>query len=418
MKMRLVVAVAAAAIVALPGGVAAAKPAAGNSAVVRAWNDIAVATLVTAAKPPADQILHLAYVQAAVYDAVVAIDHRGPQYRLQLHAPRGASPDAAVAAAAHGILVAYFPGQAAALDAAYASSLATIADGPAKTDGIAVGEAAAAGIWALRAGDGLNGPTTTPPPPGPGVWQPTPPATQGIDSWFGAVRPFLLDSAARFAPPGPPSPTSDEWAAAYEETRQYGSAISTVRTPAQTEAARFWSAPPIPQQQAAVRDLAARRGLDQHETATLLAINAMAGTDAMITCFAAKYTYNFWRPFTAIPAGDTDGNPATLADPSWTPLIATPNHPEYPSAHGCTTAGALATVLTSFLGTNHIDFDVVSTITGTTHHFATADQLADEVGNARIWGGIHWRFSTADGTTLGQNVARYDFRHFTEDDCS
>ena len=176
----------------------------------------------------------------------------------------------------------------------------------------------------------------------------------------------------------------------------------------------FWAAPPVTQQQSSLRDLTVRRHLDQHDTATLFALNSMAVADSSITCFAAKYAEEFWRPFTAIPAADTDNNPATVADPTWVPLLATPNHPEYPSAHGCATAGALATVLTSFLHTQRIDLDVQATVGGAvvTHHFATARQLADEVANARVWGGIHWRFSTTDGTTIGQRVARYDFDHF------
>jgi hypothetical protein len=406
--------------VVLPGGVATAhrdRPS-GDPEVVRTWNALTVSTLATAGKPPPEQFVYLSYVHAAVYDAVVAIDHGGPQYLLRLRAPQDASADAAVAAAAHGVLVAYFPTQAPTLDAAYAISLAAIADGPAKTDGITVGDQAAAGIVALRAGDGLNGPTIAPLPPGPGVWQPTPPNTQGLDSWLGNVKPFLLDSVASYAPPAPPALTSAEWARDYNETRLYGSATSTVRTPAQTETARFWAAPPIPQQQTALRNLTVQRRLDLHETARLFAINSMAAADSSIVCFAAKYQHEFWRPFTAIPAGDSDNNPATMADPTWVPLLVTPNHPEFPSAHGCATAGALATVLTSFLGTDRINFDVSATVTGTTvtHHFATARQLADEVANARVWGGIHWRFSTSDGTTIGQHVARYDLQHFPHDE--
>ena len=142
----------------------------------------------------------------------------------------------------------------------------------------------------------------------------------------------------------------------------------------------------------------------------------MADTDSLIVCFRSKYADEFWRPFTAIPAGDTDGNPATVADPSWVPLLLTPDHPEYPSAHSCGTAGALATVLTAFLHTDRIDLDVASSVTGTTHHFATAQELSDEVANARVWGGIHWRTSTEDGTTIGRRVARYDLRQFPGQD--
>ena len=201
-RLTLLAGIALTTTLAVPAGSAAAHQGdhGGDPEVVRGWNALTVSTLTVAGKPPPESFVYLSYVHSAIYDAVVAIDHRAPQYRLHLKAPRHASADAAVAAAAHGVLVTYFPAQAATLDAAYASSLAAIADGPAKTDGILVGVEAAAGILALRADDGLNGPTIAPLPPGPGIWQPTPPATQGIESWLGKVRPFLLDSATRYAP--------------------------------------------------------------------------------------------------------------------------------------------------------------------------------------------------------------------------
>jgi hypothetical protein len=386
-----------------------------DPAVVRNWNATAVSTVVAAGKPPADQLLYLSYVHAAVYDAVAATTGRGDQYRLHLEADDESSPAAAAAAAAHRVLVNYFPAQATTLDASYQTSLTAIADNKAKTRGVAVGEQAAAGIIALRTGDGRDGPITPPPPKGPGNWEPTPPNTVGISSWFGNVTPFFLRSGDQFRPGGPPALTSSAWAQAYDETRLYGAVNSTVRTPAQTEVARFWSDPPEVQNQRALRNHAVRHNLDIFRTARLFALVDMTATDALIGCWDAKYHYEFWRPFTAIPAAGTDGNPATVPDPTWKPLLATPNHPEYPSAHSCGTT-ALADTLAAFFHTSTINFDMDSTVTGTTHHFSTVAQMVTEMANARVWGGIHWRFSTVDGTALGRNVARWAVEHFPDNE--
>jgi hypothetical protein len=227
----------------------------------------------------------------------------------------------------------------------------------------------------------------------------------GVSSWLDGVRPFVLRSAAQFRPAAPPSLKSRTWARAYEEVRLIGSATSTERTAAQTETARFWSEPPYVQNQKALRALTQDRGLSAVRTAQLFALADSASADALIACWDAKFHYVFWRPFSAIPAGDTDGNPATRPDPAWTPLLATPNHPEYPSAHGCATA-ALFGVVAGLLGTHRIDVTLEAAVTGTSHHFATLEQLIREVGNARVWGGLHWRFSTETGVRLGEKVAR------------
>jgi PAP2 superfamily len=397
---------------ALPASSAAASSSRprGDPAVVLTWDALAMTAVATPGRPAPEQNVYMSYEAAAVYDAVAAIDHRSDQYRLDLHAPPSASPDAAAATAAHDVLVAYLPTQSPTLDAAYTASLAAIPDGRAKDEGISVGRQAAQGIVTLRTGDGLNGPTTSPLPPGPGIWVPTPPATIGIESWLGHVEPFLLRSATQYQPPGPPDLHSAEWARAFNETRIYGDAASTVRTPAQTEVAQFWSDAPVVQEHRSLRALALQRHLDQHATATLLARSALTVTDAMIACFNAKYRDEFWRPFTAIAAADTDGNPDTTPDPTWAPLLATPDHPEYPAAHTCD-AGALAVVLAATFGL-HVNVDVTSDITHTTHHFATVIDLVTEVANARVWGGIHYRFSVDDGAELCVRVALWDTTHF------
>ncbi len=383
-------------VLAVTGALSTAPAAAtGTSAgadAVRYWNEVTVTTVTGAAIPVPEQPVYLTYVHRAVYGGVLRAS------------ARHASAVAAAAAAAHTVLVHYLPTQQAALDQRYAEALAPIPDGRARRAGLAAGLAAAGALLRDRADDGLNGTVKPAPPTGPGVWIPTPPNTVGISSWLGDMRPFALGSASRFRPAAPPSLSGHRWARDYNEVRAFGSATSTVRSAAQTETARFWSDPPFAQNQRALRTLTQGRGMSAVGTARLFALADTAAADALMACWDAKYHYVFWRPFSAIPAGDTDGNPATRGDPAWAPLLATPNHPEYPSAHGCATA-ALFSVVAGLLGTHRIGVELVSVVTGTTHHFATLEQLIREVGDARVWGGLHWRLSTETGVRLGQRVA-------------
>jgi hypothetical protein len=366
---------------------------------IRAWNEITVSTLVTAATPIPEQPLYLTYVHRAILDAVVQTTRQH------------VSSAAAAIAAAHDVLVANFPGQQGVLDADYATSLMDVPRGHNRTVGLVIGAASAAAVIRNRAQDGRNGTPVPAPPPGPGVWIPTPPNTIGASSWLGGVRPFVMRSGSQFRPGGPPALTSARWATDYNETRIYGSATSTVRTPAQTETARFWADPPYVQNQRALRAFAEDHGLGALQTARMFALTDEAAADALIACWDAKYQYSFWRPFNAIPAGDTDDNPATPADPTWQPLLVTPNHPEYPSAHGCATT-AMFTVLAGLFSRHgdRLDVDLSSTITGTTHHFSSLSQLVSEVSNARVWGGLHWRFSTLAGDRIGTSVAELVLR--------
>jgi len=363
-----------------------------GSDAVRAWNEVTMTTLVAAAIPVPEQPLYLAYVHRAVYDGVLRASDR-----------RHGSVPAAITAAAHTVLTAHFPAQQANLDQEYAKSLAGIPGGPARRIGLAIGRAAAGKVLRDRADDGRNGPTVPVPPPGPGVWTPTPPNTIGVSSWLGAVRPFALRSPSQFRPAGPPALSSARWAADYNETRVLGSATSAVRTAEQTEVARFWADPPYVQNQRALRAYTLRKGLGAVQTARLFALADTAAADALIACWDAKYHYEFWRPFSAIPAGDTDGNPATPSDPAWLALLPTPNHPEYPSAHSCSTT-AIVTVLAALAPSKRLDLDIDSAATGTTHHFTSVPQLVREVANARVWGGLHWRFATRDGARIGRSV--------------
>ncbi len=195
------------------------------------------------------------------------------------------------------------------------------------------------------------------------------------------------------------------WARDYNETRLLGSATSTARTSAQTDVARFWSDPPYVQNQRALRAYAEANQLGVLRTARLFALADTASADALIACFDAKYSFELWRPFSAIPRGASDGIDATPADPAWVPLLPTPNFPEYPSAHSCSTT-AIATVVAALAPRHRVDLTITSIVTGTTHHFSSVRELTDEVANAHVWGGLHWRFATEDGTTLGRSAAR------------
>jgi len=344
---------------------------------------------------------------------VVAIDGGYEPFAVGGDAPEGASPEAAVATAAHAILVHYLPDQATTiLDPAYAQSLASIPDSQAKEDGVATGARVAEALIAQRADDGFRAEViyTPPDPPIPGVWIPTSP-TPPNGTYMPGMRPFSLASPDQFRPSGPPALSSRRWARDYNEVKELGSRTSTTRTPEQTLAARFWGEPPVQQAHASFRRFIADHQLDIADATRFMAMLTVDRADALIACFDAKYHYVFWRPITAIRAGDTDGNAATVADPDWLPLLpATPNHPENPSAHSCVTP-ATGRVIARFLGTNEIDYTIPS-ITGLgDRHYSHVQDLAYEVTNARIWGGIHFRTAIQQGSQLGIKVANQVLAH-------
>ncbi len=315
-----------------------------------------------------------------------------------------------MATAAHDVLTRYFPGSTATLDSDLARSLEAIPDAPAKEQGKTVGGDAAKALLAQRDGDGWMADIGfTMPAPGPGVWE-LPAGQSPLVPWLSKVRPFARRSPDQFRPGPPPALTSRRYARDFDELERMGGAVSA-RTPKQTEAARFYTTHPALQFATAYRDLSARHGLDALGTARLMAIGSTAGADAQIACYDAKFTYLAWRPAFAIPAADTDGNPRTAPDPSWTPLLPTPAHPEYPSGHSCLTF-AETEVFERFFGTRRIDLDLPSTVAGVpARHFATGDDLRSDVANARVWGGLHFRFSTEAGGQLGTRVADWTFAH-------
>jgi hypothetical protein len=373
------------------------------------WNQIALTTALTT---PGTQI-YLTYVHLAMYDAVNAIDGRYRQYGPEFHGPSDASTEAAAISAAYHILLNYFPGQAETLKGQFDVAIAAIPDGNAKNSGVAVGQVSAARIIALRASDGRGAtvPYSYPTSPTPGVWSPTPPAfVPPITPWVGQMLPFTMESASQFLPVnGPPDLGSRKWARQYNEVKLLGAANSTVRTAAQTEIALFWTANPVATYFGAFRQLAVHKNLSLSKSARLLAMLSVAFTDSGIGCWNAKYHFSFWRPVTAIPNGDIDGNPDTVADPSWLPLAPTPPHPEFPAAHGCAT-GAIARTLQNFFGTSQVEFTVFSTVTQSSHTYYTVGQLEAEAYWARIYAGFHYRHSLDEGFKLGHRVAQ----HFNE----
>jgi hypothetical protein len=416
MKSRFIVLALFVAAVGLSGAAATSsahnRPAGPPDSYVTNWDAIGSQAFTAAGLTAAEGHVIFAYVAIAVYDSVTAVEGGYRPFAVDVDAPAGASAQAAVAAAAHRVLAHYLPAQAPTiLDPAYAASLATIPDGQARTDGVAVGETVADLLIAQRAGDGFRAAVTyTPPnPPIPGVWIPTAP-TPPIGTYLGLMQPFSLGSADKFRPGGPPPLDSKQWAREYNEVKEIGSSTSTSRTAEQTLAARFWAEAPVQQAHGGFRKLVLDHELDVMDAARFMAMISVTFADALIACFDAKYHYPFWRPITAIRAGDTDGNDATVGDPAWTPLLGTPNHPEYPSAHSCLTpAGGL--VIARFLGTPEIGFTVPSLTGLGDRYYARATDLEEEVSNARIWGGIHYRSGVEDGIAIGKKTANHVLAH-------
>lgn len=386
------------------------------------WNLNAV-TAVRSSTPTKFQtegLIYMSYVQAAVYDAVTKIAGRYQPYHAFAANASGASTQAAVISAAYNTVVAYLGDPGGTLQTKYDASLGALPSAG-KAAGIAVGKAASDDLVSLRANDGRNAAVSTPygtGPLAPGLWVfAPPPSLQSAQTpWVAVMQPFLLNSSSQFRVVPPPALSSDEWAAEFNEVKAYGALNSNVRTAEQTAIAQFWNANVIDADNQALRDLAGSRKMDLVDTARLLAMGDLVETDALIACFDSKYHYTFWRPVTAIQNASIDGNPATTADPSWTALLTTPNHPEYPAAHGCATA-ALAHVFAAALGTERINVDIPGatgggTILTTSRHYKTVADLEREIVNARVWAGLHYRGSAEVGVDLGRDVARWTLHRY------
>jgi hypothetical protein len=385
-----------------------------DPAVISEWNAIAVATLAgDTTKQPIEDILYMGFVQAAVYNAVVGVEGRYAPYQFHAHAPRGASAQAAAVAAAHQVLVTYVPSAQATLDADYAASLAQIPDGKAKTQGIAFGTRAADSVIRLRAHDGRNAPIFFTQLPAPGVWRPTPPLFLPMSApWLGFVTPLLVHSATQFAPPAPPALTSARYTRDFNEVKALGSDNSTERTADQTSTARFFSGSALVQFNAALRDQVSVRQLDIAAAARMFAAADMSVADALITVWHAKYVYGFWRPITAINLADTDGNPATSPDPNWAPFRTTPNYPEYPSGYSAYTSTE-SHALENLFATRHLQMTLISTaVPGTQRFYDSGSALRQDVVDARVWLGIHFRTADTASRDLGEQLAAWTLDHY------
>lgn len=397
-----------------------ATPATAQNAVTN-WNNIAI-TAARASKAPGSAsgsttAIYIAYVELAVYNAVNAIDGRFEPYKYSLTAPAGASADAAAIEAAYQTLIRVLPDQKQYLDTQYGDPLvgiASIPSGQARTDGQSVGFVSAITLLTLRANDGrgANVPYSFPSTVLAGVWIPTPPGFLApATPWVGQMQPFTFENPGQFVPEPPPDLSSRTWADDYNEVKVLGAKDSTVRTPEQTEIALFWTEHSTAQYGRMLRAKAAEFNLSLADSARLFAMIYAAAADATIGCWNAKYQYSVWRPATAIPNGDIDGNPDTVADPAWTPLTATPNHPEYPSAHGCTT-GAVADMLKGYFGRPNLEISLYSPVTNTTHNFTNLRDWQNEVGRARIYAGFHYRTSVKQGLILGHKVAHHVLHNY------
>jgi MYXO-CTERM domain-containing protein len=393
--------------------------------VITDWNGTGIEILRDRAVGPNKSTRALAIAQLAAYDAVVAITKTHEPYLPGLEAELPASPEAAAAQAAHDVLLALYPDAAEELADALEDSLDAIEDGDAEDNGVALGKDAAEAILDARAADHSADPATHDPSDVPGEWRPTPPANAAAaDPQWGTVTPFALESSNQFRPAAPPALDSVEYTLGFTEVKLWGKATGSARNAEQTAIAKFWEQATHIPFYAIARSLAKREKLELDESARLFALLSLALADSRIATWDAKYTYNYWRPVTAITtvpvageggAGgegiDDDGNPETTSDPAWLPYLTTPNHPEYVSGHSATGAAA-AGVLAYWFG-DDTSFAVGSdSAPGFTRSFESFSDAADQNAISRLYGGIHYSFSNEAGLALGAEVAGYVVDHY------
>ena len=370
------------------------------------WNQTAIAVLKTANVTGNPWTRHMAMVHVAMSDAVNSVQGKYARYVAKGELARDASAEAAASSAARNILVEFYPNQKAAIDEAHAKSISAIPDGPAKTSGLALGEQIAKLVRDDRAADGTSVPDTYRPIATPGVWIPTtPPAF----AQYAQAKPWVLRSADQFRPGPPPQLTSAIYARDYNETKNLGGAKSAARTAEQSDAVKFWTQQNIsPAWQEAARTISAAKGLGLAENARLFALLNMGMANTFINDWDAKFTYNFWRPVTAIRNGDQDGNDATERDAGWAPSNATPMHPEYPS-QAAIVAGSSAAILELVVpGAASVPFTVTDLADPKlTRKFTGITLLANEQCDVRVWGGIHFRNSLEVGVDMGRKMSAY-----------
>ena len=394
-----------------------AIPATVSADVVTDWNAIAVQAMVTANRPGPSGVVDLAIVHAAIYDSVQAIEKQYEPYYVEVTGASG-SPIAAAAKAAHDVLVNRFPAQAASLTPMYQQYL--LSHGLTEADpGVAVGAKAAAGIIALRACDGSFPTQPSSPFVGgtePGVWRPTPPANLPMTApWLGNVTPFAMTRPSQFRSEPPPALTSREYTKDYNEVKAVGALNSSVRNALQTDIAQFYAGNTPVIWNRALRDIAITHVHNVGDSARLFALVSMAVADSLISSWNDKNHYVFWRPITAIREGDNDGNPDTIGEAGWVSLITTPNYPDYTSG-ACNFASAVTTTLEHFFETDHMTFSITTTNVGpTVEDTRTYHRLSDasqDVVDARVYSGIHFRFADEAAQKQGRQVANWTFKNF------
>jgi hypothetical protein len=389
--------------------VAVGVPASAHANVITDWDETAVTLVIPMASlsgtvPYVAQRM-MGMVHTAMFDAVNSIEPRYKPYLVQLPADTATSKEAAAAAAAAAVLATIDARTADKMKEILASYLASIPDGAAKSDGVKLGHAVAAKVLEARANDGSDAPDDYRPRTTPGVYVPT---AITLASMWPNVKPFAITKGSQFRPGPPISLNGKEWATDYNELKDYGGQNSAKRTAQQTETARFWLTGPPMAYHPFVRQLVTAKQMNILESARFMALVAIGLNDATIAVLDAKYHYNFWRPITAIRNGDVVGNPDTDRDATWQPIANTPMHPEYPCAH-CIQSGSVAGVVEAVLGT--ADIPEIATTSpsapGVTHRWTNMSAFTEEVANARIWAGFHYRFSTRVGTEMGLQIGEY-----------
>jgi membrane-associated phospholipid phosphatase len=387
---------------------------AGPGAVVNEWNrELLSLVRRPGVQPPTVHATRsFAILHAAMYDAIVSITRDAPPYLVSMVAPASARPDAAAAVAGRDVLAALYPALTATINRELDRQLAKIPNGTAKSSGIRVGHAVARQMLAARSTDGSSGmPAAATLEDGPGFFAPTPPGfAPPVFTTWSSVTPFVLTSASQFRPAPPPALASPDYAQAINEVAALGQDSSTTRTADQTVAAKFWAGPVWNTWNEIAESAAIRHHTGLEQTARLFAVLNFALADGVIAFYDAKYTYQLWRPISAIRGADTDGNPATIVDPTWTPFSTTPADPSYPGAHS-TISGAGAAILGAFFGERD-QIQVTSVLLpGVVRTFASYTAAASEAGLSRIYAGVHTRIDHDAGVVLGGDVARFVLGH-------
>jgi hypothetical protein len=372
--------------------------------VITDWDEKGVAVVQTKMPPPSSYRV-MAIMHLAMFEAVNSVEPRYKAYKTKLPPSPDASKEAAATAAAAMILRKLVPEAAADIQAAATNALAAVPDGDPKTNGIKLGEEAATALLEARDKDGFSSPDAYRPRTLPGVYIPTP---LTVGSQFPGMTPFAMTSASQFRPKPPISLKSAQWAKDYNEIKTLGEKNSTKRTPRQTEDAKFWVLTGPASTHPIQRQIAIAKNMDVVDTARFMALATVAEEDSLIAVLDAKYKYQFWRPITAIRNGDIDGNSATEREATWQPIDNTPIHPEYPCAH-CIVSSSLAAVIRAVLGSEDIpEVSVTSPFApGVTHRFTNLHAFTEEVADARIFAGFHYRFSTVVGKEMGQKIGGY-----------